>query len=286
LPSIPVTKRWLGHFLRVRLVGEAFNAVLPAGGMGGDPIKAALLKRHYGINYRDGIASVVLGKTANMLSLILFTAIAFALMFESDQLGRNYKILAAVGFAAFCLGTLLFYALQRYKWSSAIGSWLNRRGSTSGRKLAKPGRKLAEIIDHIHAVEDQFIHYYTAHTSRMGLTIILSAVAWLFGAVEIYIAFYFLGHPISLGDACIIEAVTQMVRAGTFFIPANLGAQEGAMVVISAALTGSPTLGVANAIIRRVRELIWILMGYAAGAHFSIAAARHDLEEIESGEPD
>ena len=84
---------------------------------------------------------------------------------------------------------------------------------------------------------------------------------WILGVIEIYYIMKFIGYPISLVDAWIIEAVAQMVRAGTFFVPASIGVQEGAILTIGAALTGSPSAGFTAAIIRRVREVIWIAWG-------------------------
>jgi hypothetical protein len=55
--------------------------------------------------------------------------------------------------------------------------------------------------------------------------------------------------------------MAQLVRAGTSFIPASIGAQEGALVLASTAMTGSGTVGMALSVIRRFRELIWIIGG-------------------------
>ena len=41
---------------------------------------------------------------------------------------------------------------------------------------------------------------------------------------------YYLDHPISLLDAWAISALVELVRIATFFIPASIGAQEGAFV--------------------------------------------------------
>jgi hypothetical protein len=75
----------------------------------------------------------------------------------------------------------------------------------------------------------------------------------------------FLGHPISLTDAWVIEAAVQLVRSGAFFIPAGIGMQEGAFFVIIALLTGQPALGLAVAAVRRFREVIWIAWGLVLG---------------------
>jgi hypothetical protein len=62
------------------MVGEAFNYTIPAGGMGGEPVKAVLLKRYFDIDYDDTIASLVMVKTINLIALIGFLSIGFALM--------------------------------------------------------------------------------------------------------------------------------------------------------------------------------------------------------------
>ncbi|CAN0502784.1 unnamed protein product, partial [Ectocarpus sp. 8 AP-2014] len=73
------------------------------------------------------------------------------------------------------------------------------------------------------------------------------------------------GVPVSFSDAVIIEGVTQLVRTGSFFIPLSLGAQEGAIVLIAGSLTGSPSAGLAAALVRRARELLWIVWGLWLG---------------------
>jgi hypothetical protein len=81
--------------------------------------------------------------------------------------------------------------------------------------------------------------------------------------------FWFLGIPLTFGEVWIVEATTQFVRAATFFIPASLGAQEGAIILVCTALTGSPTTGVAVAVVRRLREIMWILWGMFLGTRYA-----------------
>ena len=71
--------------------------------------------------------------------------------------------------------------------------------------------------------------------------------------------------PVTLAEAWLIETVAQLVRVGTFFIPASLGATEVAMVLLYEALVGAPSLGFAVALIRRARELLWIAWGLWLG---------------------
>ena len=124
---------------------------------------------------------------------------------------------------------------------------------------------MARLLHHLEAIDEGFARFYTQHRDRLVGSLLLSIVQWLLGAIEVYFMLYSLGHPVTLAEAWIIEAVAQLVRAATFFIPANIGAMEGGFVVICAALTGSPALGVATVAVRRLRELVWIVWGFGAG---------------------
>ncbi len=56
-----------------------------------------------------------------------------------------------------------------------------------------------------------------------------------------------------------VTTAVQLVRAGTFFIPVRFGANEIGLVLIVETLVGLPSLGLAAALIRRGRELLWII---------------------------
>jgi putative membrane protein len=277
LQSAPLNVTWFRRLWKVRLVGEAFNAVIPAGGMGGEPVKAVLLKKHYGIDYRAAIASVVLAKTVNMIGLTAFLAAGCVLMLEAPQLPASYKTVAGIGLGGVGLGTLLFFAVQRLKLSSLVGKFVSARGIAIW---------LADILHHVEEVEDRFIDFYTHNRARLATAVVLASLNWIIGAVEIYATLWFLGHPVSIWDAWMIESVAQMVKAATFFIPSSLGAQEGAFLFMVSALTGSPPLGIAVAVVRRFRELVWIGSGFLMGTVYSLtpASARAAIAQAEESD--
>ncbi len=254
LPSLPGRAVWLYRLFLARLAGEAFNATTPVGGMGGEPVKAVLLKKCYGVDYREGIASLILAKTINVMALVLFLAVGFILVLDSAALPDSYKIAAGMGLGAFGLGVFLFFAIQRFRIVSWTGALLTRGGFLKG---------IARVMDQIREMDERLVTFYTAHGKLFAAALGLAWLNWVIGVVEIYFTMIFLGHPISLGDAWILEAAAQLVRAGSFFIPASIGVQEGTFLLIGAAITGSPTLGLAAGIVRRVREILWIVWGFA-----------------------
>lgn len=252
LPSLPINLRWLKRFYLIRMAGTAFNYVTPLASIGGEPIKAMILKNYYGIAYRHSGISLVLAKTADVIGLVLFLAIGFVALSFSDKLGAAYKTVAGAGLIALTVGIAGFFLVQRYKVTSASAAWLSK---------TRFGQKLSHLLELIHDLEDQLIHFYTVYKARFFTAMGLALLNWTMGAVEIYFVMQLLQHPISFSDALIIESMAQLVRTGTFFIPAGIGAQEGAFFLICNAITGIPALGVAVAMIRRFREIVWISLG-------------------------
>ncbi len=256
LPSVRLNGRWLYRLWKVRMVGEALNLVIPAGSLGGEPVKAVLLKRAHGIGYREGAASLFIAKTVNLLALIAFATIGLALMAQEQALPRSYLLAAGLGLAALALGVGGLYAVQR--WGAA--SFLARR--LLARRLAA---RLEGLLEHIHEVDDHFERFYARQPGRFAAALALAMGNWLLGMAELMVVMWFLGAPLSLAEAWLIEALAQLVRAGFFFIPASLGATEAVMVLVYDALLGRPSLGFAVALIRRGRELLWIAWGLWLG---------------------
>jgi uncharacterized protein (TIRG00374 family) len=248
---------------RVRLVGEAVNATTPLAAMGGEPVKVVVLKKRYGIGYRESVASLVLARTTTVIALVIFLTIGFALMLDQPLLSTTYKTSAGLGLALLALGIGLFFLVQRLKVSSLTGRWILR---------ARLSARIERILGHVGDMEERLIRFYSRHRGRFAAALGLTLASWLLGTVELYVTLWLLGNPVSFTDAWIIEAVAQLVRAATFVIPASIGAQEGAFVLIAGAITGEPSLGLAVALVRRAREIVWILAGFAFGWRYAFRA--------------
>ena len=259
IPSFPADARHLYASWKVRIVGELFNVITPLAGFGGEPVKAALLKRHYGVGLREGTASVILYRTVTTLALVAFLCGGFALAMNAPAFPPAQKGVAGAGLAALTLGIVLFFLVQRFRISTLTGTWLSS---------LRIGRALEGVLHHIRDVDERLVRFYTRDPRRLMAALGFSSLAWLLGALEIYVALHFLGQPVSFWEAWVIEGAAQLVRAGTFLIPASLGAQDGALFLVTAAMTGQPTTGLALAVVRRFRELVWLAGGALVGWTF------------------
>jgi len=270
LESVEMTTRWAGRLFVVRMIGEAYNNITPMASMGGEPVKAWLLKTNYGIPLRDSGASLVLAKTASMFSLVIFVGVAVYLALAHEQLNTTHKSMASIGFAWLIFNVIVFFLMQHLKLSTLAAT---RLGKT------RFGVRLRSLVAGMQSVDEQFARFYRHDRKRLVLSMAYAMVNWLLGVAELYLILSLIGHPVSWSDALIIEAAVQMIRTAAFFIPAGIGAQEGALMLALGAISGSPNVGIAAALVRRFRELIWI------GASLMLAAAFHVSPKLAAQTP-
>lgn len=249
--SIPMTPKWTSRLFLIYMVGAAFNRVTPLASLGGEGFKAVMLKTHYQISYQETGASIILTKTLNTASLVFFVAIGFFPLLASERFSASFKTVTGLSFAIFACCIFLFFLVQRFRLASWIAHWL-------GHSLL--GERLTKLLDNLRSVDDRLVEFYTS-PSRLRNGLIVGFLNWPLGVLEIYFLMQFLQHPITFVDAWLFDSVAQLVRAGTFFIPANIGTLEGSLVVLGSALTGSPELGLTISIIRRFKDILWILLG-------------------------
>jgi putative membrane protein len=89
-------------------------------------------------------------------------------------------------------------------------------------------------------------------------------LGWLTGAGEIWLAMRFLGHPLDVADAIAVEALIQAVSSVAFAVPGALGVQEGAFLLIGAALGIDAPTALALATARRIRDVVIFFPGLLA----------------------
>ena len=260
--AVPPTLRWWRRVSRVLLVGSAIELLSPLAALGGDSAKAIMLRYRYGISLGDATASLVLSRTTDIASLVLFNALGLALMIHADHLPIAVQRSAAAGLALLLLLGIIFFVAQWQHPVARAKRWIAKRAFAQSRA----GVAITGALETVAEVEDRLVAFYLSHPKRLVLSTAASFAEWLSGAYLIYLALGFFGTPVTLGDAIIIESVVVLVRATLFFVPASIGTQDGAIVFMCATMTGSPSAGLALAAVHRARDLLMIAVGLSLGA--------------------
>jgi uncharacterized protein (TIRG00374 family) len=89
-------------------------------------------------------------------------------------------------------------------------------------------------------------------------------VGWLAKSGEPYLALLLLGHPVSLVQAVMLEAICTGANSFGFLLPGALGIREGGLLAIGALLGIPPETTMALALVKRARELAIGLPGLGA----------------------
>jgi uncharacterized membrane protein YbhN (UPF0104 family) len=114
------------------------------------------------------------------------------------------------------------------------------------------------------------------YRSRVRL---LAATGWqlsglIAGTLETWLALRWLGHPVSLANALVLESVAQAVRSVMFFVPAGMGVQEAGLIVLGALLGISGPAAVALSLAKRAREIVFGLPALVGWQSFESWHAR------------
>jgi glycosyltransferase 2 family protein len=239
-----------GALFSARLAGEAFNLTTPTASVGGEAVKAWLIRRHVPLDV--SLPSVIVAKTtitiAQGLLLIVGLPCAWALLPHDSPVLRVMvwllvvEVLAVTGFVVF-----------------QVGGMLGRGGRVLGRWAV-----LERFAGGLGRLDNSLAVFYRREPLRLALSIFFHFLGWAASALEVWVVLHLLGIEISLAAALLVEAFSTAVRFATFMVPASLGALEGGHVAIFTALGLGGTTGMAFSIVRRIREATWIGVGFVA----------------------
>lgn len=247
----------MGRLYLVRLAGESLNQLTPAASFGGEPLKAQLLHAE-GVGWREAMASLAVHKAVTVLSLVFY--ILAALLLLPAVLPRLPLPLAVAGWAGTFLlgaGASLFLWLQRRDPCGSIIRLLQRLGLCPAVLLSRK----EELARFDAALSGFYRKKYRAAALAFGLYLL----GWAMHALEVYLIFRILGHPIPLELALCLDGLSQLASALGFMIPASLGVQDGGILGLALVFNLGATLGAGFGVLRRLREVCWLSAGLVAG---------------------
>jgi glycosyltransferase 2 family protein len=249
----------LRHAIAARLAGEAVNDTTPTGTVGGEPLKAWLVAS-IGVPLEEGLVSVVVAKTALIGSQVVFLLVGLLLAVVEPGtppvLRGGLTVLTLTGLAA-TIGFIWAQTRGLFRAGSRAFAWLGLEA------LAGMGTRLDSGVR----------AYYRDRRPRLVVATAWLLIGWALGSLEVWLTLAFLGAPVTLATAVVIEACATGIRSAGFLVPAAAGVQEGGLVGIFASLGVGADVGLTVALVRRLREAVWAAAGYGVVAAWPGAAA-------------
>jgi putative membrane protein len=241
--------------LWIRWIRESINSLLPVAGVGGDVAGARLVHQH-GVPGPQAAASMVVDITVGAGTQLIFVVAGVTLLAarSNDHAAGAIARALLIGVAVFAAAIAAFVLVQH---NSMFGLF-----ARFARRIA-PEKWLAAFAGRASEIDGAVVATYRRRPAILRASV-LRLAGWIAGAGETWLVMYFLGRPLSLTDAFILESLSSGVRAAAFMVPGALGVLEGGIVVFGA-LFGLPAdMALAISLSKRVRELALGLPGLVA----------------------
>lgn len=230
-------------FLWAVWLREAVNGLLPVARIGGEVVSARLLMRH-GLRAPRAVASLVIDMTVSLVSQFVFTLVGLALLLARGVSGEVARDVA-LGLVVAVPVLAALVAVQRAGFFGLLARLFR----------ALFGNRFEMLVGGVEPLDRAVRRLYRRRRAVL-VCFLWQLAGWLAGTGEIWLALLFLGHPVPLGDALVVEAVIQALSSGAFVVPGALGVQEGGFLVIGSLIGLSPELALALALVRRARDVI------------------------------
>jgi putative membrane protein len=234
----PLFLLWVGA------VREAVNRLLPVAGVGGEVVGVRLARQR------------IPDTTALAASVIVEVLLTIGVVYLFCGLGVVLMASLVAGLAqVWIVGAALLLSLPL----PLLAWWWLRHGAPFARlerwalRLLGPQNRLALHLDGVRL--DACIKRLFGQHGRLARAAGLMLLSYLLGTFETWYALALLGHPVSVPTAIAIEALTQATRHASFLVPAGLGVQEAAVLLLGRLAGVGGDVALALALVKRMREL-------------------------------
>jgi glycosyltransferase 2 family protein len=231
-----------------RIAGEAIDYITPPSGQF---VMAMMVRQRLRMSF--GLATTVVAALAEVIGQIGFITLAILVSLNMVPAGARLFWPIVGGFAiALSLAAGFFFVQQKRPFSHL---W------RAAARLHIGGVQSEQIGAAADEADGLLLDFYAEHRTRFFVATLCYLVAWSLGPIEIYLLLYLLHQPDSLRLALLVDGVGLLLERATFLIPAKLVSQEGGKALILAMLGYRAGVGFAIGFLRRVKEMVWVLLG-------------------------
>lgn len=232
-----------------RIIGYGISYITPSAKVGGEPVRAALLKRQ-GLSFREGLSSIMIDKIIELSFSALFfiCGVVFLVL--------DYALPSRLFFLLIILSGLFLYLVWWFYSRIMRGETVFTKAFRFFRlhKLGFLAKYQAIILN----FEKPIIRFYKSQRKEFFITAGISLFSLVLSLVEYKLVLLMLGIKAPLGVVFLVFSL-----AGFAFLvplPMALGSFEAFQVsLFSIIKLGPAAAGVGVAMITRSRDLLWVL---------------------------
>ena len=241
------------HHLRLRdafaavVCGDAIGNLTPLGPLVGEPAKAAFVRGRVAL--APALTALAIENVLYTLSAAAMIAAGMIALLARFQLPPDVR---GVGELAVAATVVLFLAALWMLW---------RQPALVSRALgvAPPLRKHA---DRVRRIEEEIYTFASRHRRALPALAAAEIGFHVLGVAEIYLTLWLLtGTTPAVLTAFLFETANRLLQVVFKFVPLRLGVDEAGTAAFSVLIGLLPKTGLALAIIRKARMLVWAAAG-------------------------
>lgn len=247
-----------------KFIGNAISYLAPGPNVGGEPVRAYLLKRDYGIKLSHGLASITIDKVMDFTYPVPF--LVGAMLYASVRYEFPLGVISVFLLILFLLLILLavFY-IQTYREKGFFSTFIRLL------RLHRMSR-FEKLIEKLYHFEQLIIVFFKEHRMVFLKGLGLSLLSGMVTLLQFYLILISLGVDPKLHEVLLM--LVFMILAFFIPIPAGLGSFEVSQSVIFAAFGHPASTGIAFTLILRVAEIFKVGIGLMYMSHIGLKYIR------------
>ncbi len=244
------------HAFRMTVIAFAVNYSTPFLSFGGEPLKVVAATPALG--RRRAVGSIVAYRLLHALVHVLLFLVALipaALMLPATPVSiGSILVIAAILVAA------TLFLLSRHREGMALHLLHVLRRLPLLKRIAARLEPKAEAL---HEIDQHVTEVYRQAPGKFYTALGVEILGRILTLAEYWVILYGLGLGVDPWRAFVVASFSSLVINALIFVPFEIGTKEGGVYLIFHWLGIDPALGLAAALLSRIRELTWIAAGWA-----------------------
>ncbi|NOT07791.1 MAG: hypothetical protein HOP28_06260 [Gemmatimonadales bacterium] len=249
-PRLPL---WRASVMTV--AAFAVNYSTPLASFGGEPLKIIAATKVLG--QRRAVGSVVAFRLLHALAHVV--AFILALIPALIILPKTPVIVGGIVITGLVLGGITWFLFSRHREGLAV-HLLHLLGRVP--LLRRLAAKLEPKTAALHEIDEHVTAVYVRNPRRFYLALAVETSARFLALAEYWIILYGMGLGVDPWKAFVVGSFSSLVVNIFIFMPFELGAKEGALLLMFSWLGITPALALQAGMLSRLRELLWIAVGW------------------------
>ncbi len=239
------------NIFRLKIISEAVNMVAPAANIGGDSVRAFMMKSEIPLD--QGIPGVMIDKTIDYIARMLFITAGLVITIYFIEIPDSWITASTMCLIVIFISNTILVSIQIKGLSGALMK-ISRIIPPLNRYLAGKQSKLSSVDSNVK-------DYYLNKKGRIAFATLFHITGRILGVFEIYYILNILDIPVDFLGAFFIASIANIVQSIFFLIPGQWGVSESVQGMLLDILGFTASAGISLGIIRRIRRIFYMGLG-------------------------